>query len=151
MIRSLLLVLLIGPTPAQAGDYLLVIADADVCSDAKPTSTVYSSAEVSANLDRHFSGADSDIGIFRAAFSNARVAYCGPAERAAIEDSLISWALRGPSANAADLYDYFLMLGSRRVATQLDILVSIGQSPGTTARLKRAQQAVARGLELRSD
>ena len=148
--RSLLLAIALLSLPASAGDYLLFIADDAACERPKAASDLYSSPEVVADLDRYFSGSDPQIGIFRAAFTNARIQFCGSTERAAIQGALVSWAVRGPSARESHLIDFFLMLGSNQVVAELDALIASAGSPETRRRLQRAREAAARGVALRS-
>ncbi len=148
--RGLILGLAFLPASATAGDYLLFIADDEACVRPRVASDLHSSREVVADLDRYFSGSDPRIGTFRAAFTNARVQFCSPAERAAIGQALVSWAVRGPSRHEPHLMDFIRMFGSRQVVADLDALIASAESSLARERLQRAREAAARGVALRS-
>jgi hypothetical protein len=147
-----------GTAPAFAGDYGLTIADdpTSACAGSRfprsPSWPVVSGAGIAADVVRYFSGEEPHTTIFRAAFGNAFVTFCGGSERRAVYAAMIAMAVQGPTSHAEHLYDFALSLGSNRLIGMLDDeLGKPGLDPKAAARLRRMRANAETGMRVRHE
>ena len=134
--------------PARGADYTLFVADNPSCP--KPSvGESHRAQAVVADMDRYFSGIAPQIEFFEAAFQNGSMGFCSSAEREAIENALIAWAVRAPAEHELQLYNAFFLLGSQRVADELGTRIPSAADPGLKDRLTRAREATSRGVRTR--
>ncbi len=153
VVRQLIVLTLLLPSIAFAGTYELIVSESSEpsCSAAAPDPAYHSAAEVVADIQRHFSGETTEIDIFVAAFQNARVKFCSAGAREVVEQALVDWVIRGPKQHERHLYDYLLMLGSKRLDEQLATLQHEHSDDAVGDRIGKARSSVQRGLQIRSD
>ena len=116
--RALWLLALLLALPARAADYYLFVADGKTCLTPSARER-HGSRAVVADLNRYFDGIEPRIDVFEAAMRNGSIGFCSASEREALENALISWVVRKPAQHELYLYEFFLTLGSRRVADDL--------------------------------
>lgn len=155
--RFAVVALLLGLANAgQAGDYGLTVADDPNSPCARPGQAraaswpVVSGTEVGQDVLRYFSGQAPRLGLFSAAFGNARVTFCGARERGEVYEALVQVAVSGATVNESHLYGFAMMLGSKRLLDMIDArLQDAAVSPPVAERLRRMRGAVEEGMKKR--
>lgn len=105
MKNVIIVFLLIMPSYAISGDYMLYIADKDntnLCSKNKSST----SSEIINSMNQYFSGKSPEIGILRAAFSNGHFHFCGSNEVTNVLNSLYNLKRKGVQSNKNHINDY---------------------------------------------
>ena len=143
---------------ASSGDYWLTVANDPKVPCARPTQEasaslpVASSQQIADDVARYFAGRHTQVGLFRASFSNGRVTFCGPRERTDVYVALIRAASTAAKANQVHLFDFSLVLGSQELLGMInERLNSTVASKGEGERLSRMRVAVERGMKLRGE
>jgi hypothetical protein len=147
--------LLISSLNAFAGDYLLTISDNpdSACAlEAKKRGDefghpVCSIQEITADLERHFTGKETKLEIFKGAFTNARIKFCTTESRHPVLIAIVNALAIPDIVNEWDAYDYLYMLGTLRILNEIKDRLHNEQSVIKRKRLQRAKKSVERGLK----
>jgi hypothetical protein len=138
---------------AEGGDYTLFISDGNepcappVGSRNSDNNPIRTSDEVAKDIQRYFGGETPDLKLYNAFFSNAHISFCGKKERVNIFKALLDVIRLDAISNEAHLYDYFYMLGNKKLIKMIDIELEKENPQIVRERLRKARAAISKKYE----